>query len=138
MKKRLVILTVVALLGFGGPASAHQRLHRWSVGTLVIAQNPLQTVYIAFRQVDRSYYAQWECTLGGGVVGAGIFWVGLTTPFAIGAIIGGSAFTAGCEVGAPHRPDLYYMNGVPWEHNNLCWMVFPHHDYTRRFLECAV
>jgi hypothetical protein len=50
------------------------------------------------------YYAQWECTLGGTVVAAGITFVGLEAPWAIAGILAGGSFTAGCEVGYPHKP----------------------------------
>lgn len=83
------------------------------------------------------YYAEWECTLGGTVVAAGITFVGLTAPWAIAGILAGGSFTAGCEMGYPHK-SYYFSGGVPWSTHTPCWVVFPRGNFKHRYTECFV
>ncbi len=80
----------------------------------------------------------WACTLVGGVVAAGVV-ASFTNPGlgAITAVLAGSGFTAGCEMGAGNRT---LVSGLP--RNGSCWYVFQHRRnrhhrwYVRRVEEC--
>lgn len=87
-------------------------------------------------QINGKKYAEWQCTLGGTVLAAGIFWVWLTPVAAIGATLAGGSFTAGCEFAGSQRPTYY--SGVPVETRNICWIDYPRGVYSRRFLSCIV
>lgn len=131
MRKSLAVLMSVAVLASlaAGPLAAVAEAD-YSVAWVNQGATVQRWAY------NGRLYAHWECDVAGTVVAAGIFWVWLTPPSAVVGALAGAAFTAGCHVGAPDVS--YYMNGVPYEASNTCFMVYPYGHYYQRRINCIL
>jgi hypothetical protein len=112
--------------------------------TLIVGGTAIASTRHRHRPAPKARVASpgdWECTLVGGIVAAGVG-ASIINPglAAITGTLALSGFTAGCMVGANHNPAL--VSGLP--RNGSCWYVFQHHwgvphrhrAYTRRVMEC--
>jgi hypothetical protein len=132
-KMRLAAVSLVVALGLLtmlSGTSAASRLHQKPTPT-----TSLRTMNggIKYAMIQGKEYAEWQCTLGGTVVAAGITFVGLSPVSAIAGILGGGSFTAGCEMGYS-KSHPAYMSGVP--RSNSCWEVYPYGKLKRKVTEC--
>ena len=88
------------------------------------------------------YYAEWYCTLYGGAVAAG--YILLSEEAAVMSIVGGSYWTAACELGSKDWRQRTLDFGIQRSSDPLkqCWVVIPRRGHTaawawaHRFTQC--
>jgi hypothetical protein len=132
-KRRLAAVSLVVALGLltmlSGIATASRPHHKPAPNAAFRTMDGP----IKYATIQGKEYAEWQCTLGGTVVAAGITFVGLSPVSAIAGILGGGSFTAGCEMGYS-KSHPRYMSGVP--RSDSCWEVYPHGKLKRKVTEC--